>query len=190
VRFNLATPGREPEDTSQVATTVSGSRAERFVAALGGPANLTEVEACTTRLRLGVADGSRINEAALKELGARGLVRPSPTSLQVVLGPVADQVAGEIREALRAASSTGKAPGGHDANALLKMLGGRDNVLELAAVPGRLLLKLAHPDAVDERELANLGVRGLAKTSGGVQVLVNGPVESTAAPLRALLSRA
>ena len=190
VRFNLATPGREPEDASQSAAPVSGSRAEGFITALGGAANLTEVEACTTRLRLGVADGSAVNEAALKQLGARGVVRPSPTSLQVVLGPVADQVAGEIRDALRTTRSTDKVPEGHDAGALLKMLGGRDNVLELAAVPGRLLLKLAQPDMVDERELAHLGVRGLAKTGAGVQVLVSGPVESTAAPLRALLSRA
>ena len=191
-RFNLATPGREPEDASQATqnTTAQGSRAAAFIEALGGAPNLTEVEACTTRLRLGIADGARVNEAALKHLGARGVVRPSPTSLQVVLGPIADQVAGEIREALRATSSAERVPGGHDANALLKILGGRDNVLDLAAVPGRLLLKLARPDVVDERQLANLGVRGLAKTGTGVQVLVSGPVESTAAPLRALLSRA
>jgi phosphotransferase system IIB component len=83
-----------------------------------------------------------------------------------------------------------KVPAGHDARALLKMLGGADNVLDLAAVPGRLLLKLARQEAMDESGLANLGVRGIARTGTGVQVLVAGPVESTAAPLRALLSRA
>jgi PTS system N-acetylglucosamine-specific IIC component len=193
VRFNLATPGREPEDVSRAApaaATAYGNRADGFIEALGGGRNLTEVEACTTRLRLGVADGSKVNEAALRQLGARGVVRPSPTSLQVVLGPVADQVAGEIRDALRAATTAEKVPAGHDARALLKMLGGVDNVLDLAAVPGRLLLKLAREDAIDEPGLANLGVRGIARTGTGVQVLVAGPVESTAAPLRALLSRA
>ncbi len=84
---------------------MSGSRAEGFIEALGGAPNLTEVEACTTRLRLGVVDGGKINEAALRQLGARGVVRPSPTSLQVVLGPIADQVAGEIRDALRAGAT-------------------------------------------------------------------------------------
>jgi PTS system N-acetylglucosamine-specific IIC component len=190
VRFNLATPGREPEDVAPAATAaISGSRAEGFIEALGGAANLTEVEACTTRLRLGVVDGSNISEAALKQLGARGVVRPSPASLQVVLGPIADQVAGEIREALRATAPIEKIPNGHDAHALLNLLGGRDNVLELAAVPGRLLLKLARMDRVDEHALANIGVRGIAKTNTGLQVLVAGPVESTAAPLRALLGR-
>jgi len=117
-------------------------------------------------------------------------VRPSPTSLQVVLGPIADQVAGEIREALRATANAAKVPSGHDARALLNMLGGAGNVLDLVAVPGRLLLKLARPEAIDESGLANLGVRGVARTGAGVQVLVAGPVESTAAPMRALLSRA
>jgi PTS system N-acetylglucosamine-specific IIC component len=193
LRFNLATPGREPEDASRAAPAASaaaGSRAEGFIEALGGAPNLTEVEACTTRLRLGIADGSKVNEAALRQLGASGVVRPSPTSLQVVLGPIADQVAGEIREALRAQTTAEKVSTGHDARALLKMLGGAENILELAAVPGRLLLKLARQDAVDEPALANLGVRGIARTGSGVQVLVAGPVESTAAPLRALLSRA
>lgn len=192
VRFNLATPGREPEDVARAKSAVaaaSGSRAEGFIEALGGAPNLTEVEACTTRLRLGVVDGSKVNEAALKQLGARGVVRPSPASLQVVLGPVADQVAGEIRDAIRAGTTAEKVSSGHDARVLLKMLGGADNVLDLAAVPGRLLLKLARQDAVDEPGLANLGVRGIARTGAGVQVLVAGPVESTAAPLRALLSR-
>jgi PTS system N-acetylglucosamine-specific IIC component len=193
LRFNLATPGREQEDAmhaAPVATAASGSRADGFIEALGGAPNLTEIEACTTRLRLGVVDGSKINEAALRQLGARGVVRPSPTSLQVVLGPIADQVAGEIRDALRAKVTAEKVPAGHDARALLKMLGGADNVLDLAAVPGRLLLKLARQEAMDESGLANLGVRGIARTGTGVQVLVAGPVESTAAPLRALLSRA
>ena len=191
VRFNLATPGREPEDTSQPPQgAMTGTRAEGFIEALGGAGNLTEVEACTTRLRLGIADGSRVNEAALKQLGARGVVRPSPTSIQVVLGPIADQVAGEIRDALRAGTAAEKVPGGLDPHVLLKLLGGRDNVLELAAVPGRLLLKLVRPDAVDERAIENLGVRGIARAGGGLQVLVAGPVESTAAPLRALLGHA
>ena len=91
---------------------------------------------------------------------------------------------------MRATAPAERAPGGHDPATLLKLLGGRDNVLDLAAVPGRLLLKLARPEAIDERVLQSFGVRGIAKTRGGVQVLVSGPVESTAAPLRALLSRA
>ena len=71
-----------------------------FVRALGGNRNLTLVDACTTRLRLEVVDDSLVNEAALRTLGARGIVRPSRNALQVVIGPQAEIVAGEIREAM------------------------------------------------------------------------------------------
>ncbi len=60
----------------------------------GGAANLVTVDACTTRLRLVVARQEAVNVDALKRLGARGVVRPGADAVQVVLGPVADQVAG------------------------------------------------------------------------------------------------
>jgi PTS system N-acetylglucosamine-specific IIC component len=57
------------------------------------------VDACTTRLRLVVQDQALVREADLRALGAKGIVRPSARSLQVVLGPQADQVAQDIRRA-------------------------------------------------------------------------------------------
>jgi PTS system N-acetylglucosamine-specific IIC component len=181
-----------------------GDVAVAFIEALGGATNLKEVEACTTRLRLSVADNAAVDEAALKRLGARGFVRPSPGSLQVVLGPMADQVAGDIRDALRsqpsatapvaaraaAPASPSASAKSFDVGALLKGLGGRENVLDLSSVPGRLLLKLARTDNVDDSALEALGVRGVARSgSNSVHLLVSGPVENTEAPLRALLAR-
>jgi PTS system N-acetylglucosamine-specific IIC component len=51
-------------------------------------------------LRLEVVDDSLVNEAALRTLGARGIVRPSRNALQVVIGPQAEILAGEIRGAM------------------------------------------------------------------------------------------
>mgnify|MGYP006203308879 CR=1 FL=1 len=79
----------------------AGSLGPAYVRALGGPANLLAVDACTTRLRRSVADNAAIAEAALKSLGARGVIKPAPGSVQVVVGPVADQLAGEVNAALR-----------------------------------------------------------------------------------------
>jgi PTS system N-acetylglucosamine-specific IIC component len=193
VRFNLATPGREPEEADATPAPVpstAGDTAGAFIDALGGARNLTEVEACTTRLRLSVVDSGAINEAALKRLGARGVVRPSTGSLQVVLGPIADQVASDIRAALRSRPIAPEASKGHDASALLKVLGGRANVLDIVAVPGRLLLKLARTDAVDDRALEALGVRGVARAGdNSLHLLVAGQVDDTATPLRALLAQ-
>jgi N-acetylglucosamine PTS system EIICBA or EIICB component len=113
-KFNLATPGRaesslEPsaEEVAIGSGLAAGGEAAAvlagaagFVRALGGNRNLTLVDACTTRLRLEVVDDSLVNEAALRTLGARGIVRPSRNALQVVIGPQAEIVAGEIREAM------------------------------------------------------------------------------------------
>ncbi len=103
VKFDLKTPGREADDAvTAEAVATGGGRGADFVAALGGAGNLVSVDACTTRLRLIVADQGAVSEPGLKALGARGIVKPSDKALQVVLGPIADQVAGEIRAALGA----------------------------------------------------------------------------------------
>jgi N-acetylglucosamine PTS system EIICBA or EIICB component len=191
VRLNLATPGREIEDaTSQTpAPTNADERARAFVAALGGAENLTEVAACTTRLRLRMVDNQTVDEATLKRLGARGILRASAQGLQVVLGPIADQVAGEIRAALRSAPpAITPARAEHDATALLAALGGRTNVMDLETAAGRLLIRTARPESIDEPALAKLGIRGIARSSADrVQVLVTGVVEEWAEPLRRLL---
>ncbi len=98
-------------------------------------------------------------------------------------------MAGEIRAALRSGSP--EARPGPDARALLAALGGRANVLGLETAPGRLLLRLARTESIDARALAGPGVRGVAHPGGAaVHVLVEGPVEDTAAPLRTLLAGA
>jgi N-acetylglucosamine PTS system EIICBA or EIICB component len=112
-KFNLATPGRAeatPEPSAEevpvggaaggAETPAALAGAVGFVRALGGNRNLTLVDACTKRFRLEVVDDSLVNEAALRTLGARGIVRPTRNALQVVIGPQAEIVAGEIREAM------------------------------------------------------------------------------------------
>jgi PTS system N-acetylglucosamine-specific IIC component len=110
-RFRLATPGREAsraepanrEEQPLPAGAGGGAVAAAYVRALGGAANLLSVDACTTRLRLLVADSGLLDEAALRALGAKAVIRPAPGSVQVVLGPEADRVAALIRTALGAA---------------------------------------------------------------------------------------
>jgi N-acetylglucosamine PTS system EIICBA or EIICB component len=216
VRLNLATPGRDADDEAmeQLPLPVTpAARGAAFVAALGGARNLTEVAACTTRLRLVLVDNRAIDEAALRRLGARGILRSSEQGLQVVLGPIADQVAGEMRAASRAdlsgaaasradlshatpsnsaASGSGaSSTGGHDAQAMLTALGGRGNVVKLETAAGRLLISTVRPESIDEAALRILGIRGIARPAGlAVQVLVTGGVEETAEPLRRLLGAA
>jgi N-acetylglucosamine PTS system EIICBA or EIICB component len=108
VRLNLKTPGREEGPVvaeAAVAGEVPADRALAYIKALGGAANIVSLDACTTRLRLVMADQSAVDAEALKRLGVRGMIRPSATALQVVVGTEADQVAGEMKTALRAAGA-------------------------------------------------------------------------------------
>jgi len=188
-RFDLKTPGREPEAATAAVAAPAGDRAGGFIAALGGPQNLTAVEACTTRLRLQLADAARIDEAALKALGARGLVRPSPKDLQVVLGPQADDVAREIRAALAApkAQAPMAATRRQDPEALAAALGGVGNITAVSTAASRLRLALHDPERLDERGLRSLGVRAIGRPARDVLHLIVGPdADRLAAALRGL----
>jgi PTS system N-acetylglucosamine-specific IIC component len=182
-KFNMATPGREPAATdAQVESYASGgfvaptagagtSRAARYIAALGGAANLTLVDACTTRLRLSVVDAEKISESELKRIGARGMLKRDPRNVQVVIGPEADLIADEIRTALGggapagvaaaapAAASEASGPLDPDPMRWLAVFGGATNVVSLDPIAQtRLRVTVTDPSAVDRQRLGLLDV--------------------------------
>lgn len=176
VRFDLKTPGREaPEAGDSAAAPVDAQGlGAAWLAAFGGAGNVAEFGACTTRLRLRLNDPARFDEAAARRIGARGVVRPGPDTLQVIIGPDADRLSGEIRAAMPQgaaptpspvpAAPTGPlAPG--QAEDLLAALGGADNLLEARGHATRLLVQLRDPALVDQPALGESGV--LAHTPGG-----------------------
>jgi PTS system N-acetylglucosamine-specific IIB component len=75
------------------------SQAEQIVAGLGGSKNIVEIEACITRLRTALHDTSLVHEATLRSAGAHGIMRAGSV-VQVVVGPQADVIAGEIEDLL------------------------------------------------------------------------------------------
>ena len=183
--LDLETPGREKSDAAAAVAPamVPASRAAAFVEALGGAANLTSVDACATRLRLVVGDQNAVDDAALKRLGSRATVKVSSSALQVVLGPIADQVADEIRGYLHAAPAARPAPQ-IDARvmaALLAALGGRKNVRDIEAVASsRLRVTVADANAVDAAAIGSLGFRGVARPSPNRVHVVVGPAAQAA----------
>ena len=173
LRFNLRTPGRELEQTVEAADPGETGRAGALVEALGGPANILRVDACMTRLRLELAEIDRIDEPRLKTLGARGVVRPGGNALQVVLGPIADQVAGELRDALRGGGVA--APAGDETGRLFAALGGKDNVRNLQLGSGRLMIDLDRPAEIDEPALLALGAHAIGRSDSGRLHVILGP---------------
>ncbi|TXZ86907.1 PTS glucose transporter subunit IIBC, partial [Vibrio cholerae] len=91
LKFGLKTPGREDDDSdNQVSGAKESSElAKQYLKALGGHDNLSNIDACITRLRLSVNDMSVIDEKTLKTLGAMGVVKLGTNNLQVILGPLA-----------------------------------------------------------------------------------------------------
>lgn len=74
-------------------------KAQLIIAALGGVANIVEIEPCITRLRTEVEDGNLVDERALRAAGAHGVVR-SGNVVQVIVGPEADTLASDITDYL------------------------------------------------------------------------------------------
>lgn len=71
------------------------TKAEQILAALGGDGNVVDLEPCITRLRVELKDPALVDEPALRESGAFGVVR-SGRIIQVVVGPEADTLAADI----------------------------------------------------------------------------------------------
>lgn len=73
------------------------SNAADILKGLGGRENIADLEPCITRLRVEVVDQDKVDEDTLRASGAFGVVR-SGHVVQVVVGPVADDLATEIAE--------------------------------------------------------------------------------------------
>ncbi|CAN7409708.1 N-acetylglucosamine-specific PTS transporter subunit IIBC [Brevundimonas sp. LjRoot202] len=185
-RFNLKTPGREDEEelAPAPAAVAGGGRAEQFVRALGGPANLKSVSACTTRLRLIVGSRDAVDEPALKRLGARGMISPTPTDLQVVLGPIADAVADEIRACL--SGSRGAVAPDANVDAIRRALGSGANIREIAVRASRLCIRVVREEAVDLHALQLAAPKGAVMTGADtLQLVVGAGAEALASDLTA-----
>lgn len=76
------------------------TKADQILEALGGTANVLDLEPCITRLRVEVSDPGLVDEPGLKSSGAFAVVRTGRV-VQVIVGPEADDLAAEL-DVLRA----------------------------------------------------------------------------------------
>ncbi|HLA73147.1 MAG TPA: N-acetylglucosamine-specific PTS transporter subunit IIBC [Steroidobacteraceae bacterium] len=182
VRFDLQTPGREIEAAAAVDAGVDDGAltpAMAWIKALGTASNLRAVEACTTRLRLVVGDPALLDEGALTRLGTRGVLRLADGAVQVVVGPIADQLASEIRAALRSVVpvSTPAArvsiPEKSAVDRVINALGGKANISSVRVNSTRLCVSLRDPAAVNETALRG-AVRAVARPAADSVHLILG----------------
>ena len=110
-KFNYATPGRngnyETAEGSEAASSEQGgakvaasSQAVNVINLLGGRANIVDVDACMTRLRVTVKDATKVgSEEEWKAEGAMGLVMKGQ-GVQAIYGPKADVLKSDIQDLL------------------------------------------------------------------------------------------
>ena len=73
------------------------NQAASILAALGGVANIIDIEPCTTRLRSEVHDPTLVDVPALRAAGAHGVMINGHV-VQVVVGPSVDTLATDLEE--------------------------------------------------------------------------------------------
>lgn len=184
-RFNLMTPGREPnmQATADAAQAhVAAAQAQRFLAALGGAPNVLGIVASTTRLHLSVANTHMVDAAQLIALGARGVLQPGEALVDIVVAQDAEALA----DAMRVARESPHRLLALDepavrAHAFVDALGGAPNLQQVDASATRLLLSLADDALVHEPSLKALGAYGVVRLAPGSLQIVLGPIAAEVA---------
>lgn len=208
VKLDLKTPGREPADSAQ-AGAMAGVDATglpaQVVLALGGRDNISALDACITRLRVGLRDMSKADPERLKALGAAGVIKVG-NGLQAIFGTLSENLKSDIEEYLRSSGSDAPPPTAEPcelpasapvtvtpeaqarAASLLPPLGGAGNLREVsAAALTRVRVTVADPARVDEAALDALGIGVMKAGTGTLHLLVGvNQAEPVAAALEAL----
>ena len=205
--LDLKTPGREEEEKEiSVSLLVPGAPvnkehafAHQLVMAFGGKSNITALDACITRLRVSVADQSKVSTARLKALGAAGVVVVG-NNMQAIFGPKAEgykndmddymKVAGpeaELSETDLIAASATAVPqavsarlrdpdAAKNARSFVQGLGGPKNIRKVEAVAEtRLRIVVKSTEQVNDASLQTAGVDGILRLPNHILHLIVGP---------------
>ena len=218
--FKLVTPGREEDDEEDLDFEEGELQTEgldlpddkytdqavAIYQALGGADNLTSVDNCATRLRLTVRDSSLVNDKQIKAAGAKGVVKPSKTAVQVIVGVEVEFVADRLKKLLAAAPKTAAAGapapsapaplekkigiGAEKLEAtaaqIIEALGGADNIEQVEPIALTRILVVAKDDSkVDEAALRAAGAKGVMRSNEGWHILMGQGAEQYAAEIQA-----
>lgn len=200
-KFDLKTPGRE-EVSAEAAGAEAGSDefSRLLVLAFGGRSNITNLDACITRLRVSVADASLASADKLKALGASGVLTVGD-NLQAIFGPRSENLKSAMEAYLQSAgdeaelsdedkeevrhqdddSEVGADKVAEDADAPKKAkdwvaaLGGSSNVKEIKACAAtRVRVVVGDSDKVDKMRLEAEGVQAVMVLPDGAYHLIVG----------------
>lgn len=178
-KFDLKTPGRE-DDTGEAAavSTDENERARDLVMAFGGKANITSLDACITRLRVGVNDPAKVDEKKLKDMGAAGVVKVG-NGMQAIFGTLSDNLKTEMQDYLKKSNAddvpVAQAPSSPAATetssslaseeqvaSIISLLGGIKNIQSvMACSTNRLRCKLSSKTELNDEQVTAAGAKAV-----------------------------
>jgi glucose PTS system EIICB or EIICBA component len=197
-RLNLKTPGREEAtaDVESARDDAADTFARQLTLAFGGKSNIADLDACITRLRVGVADVGKADQDRLKALGAAGVVVVG-NNVQAIFGPRAENLKTDMEEYLETAGedaelseadlpSVSHKPKGVEpklrdplapekARDVIAALGGPGNIRKVeSAAATRLRIVVTDVSPVDDAALTAAGIGGMVEIGDGTLHLLAG----------------
>ena len=203
--FKLTTPGREETLSAvEMSEHEEDERARDLILAFGGTSNIHTLDACSTRLRVGLNDIALADQDKLKSMGAAGVLVVG-SNMQAIFGPSSENYKTDMENymarhkgdtdlaAPAAPANTNAAPQAapqhtatvqseslsesdkNNLEGIITALGGHTNINRIDAFAAtRLRLELENNDSIDESALSNAGVAGIMKLAGNTVHLIMG----------------
>ena len=166
--FNMKTAGREDDagQTPQEAAHADDKmkKAAALVAAFGGAANIKNLDACITRLRLILFDPSKASDEKLKALGASGVMRVGD-GVQAVFGTQSENLKTDMENYLKSGCEATDEPPQTQAadddllpDEIKRALGGKENILHAEKRADKVKIAVKDNGLIDERKLRDIGI--------------------------------
>ena len=184
------------------AVAAPASTGVRLVQAFGGSENIKNLDACITRLRIEVNDTSGVDKAALKAMGAAGVVEVG-NNMQAIFGPRAESLKGEMEQVMAAGpvaaepapeAPAAAAPAGAgddlpdtEAGKLVRAFGGKGNIKSLDACITRLRIEVNDKSKVDKPAIQKLGAAGVLEVGNNVQAIFGPRAEALKSEMQKLI---
>ncbi|WP_112179138.1 MULTISPECIES: glucose-specific PTS transporter subunit IIBC [Paraliobacillus] len=172
LKFNLATPGREKAEEGDDDIQESGDEDDRpyeILKAMGGQENITNLDACITRLRVSVADKGNVDKKRLKNLGASGVMEVG-NNIQAIFGTSSDTIRGQMQDIIDGKTPRQKE---EESDSTSPMISGKIDLSSPMA--GEILPISEVPDQVFSQKMMGDGF-AVKPTAGKVVAPVNGKV--------------
>ncbi|MEK3890189.1 glucose-specific PTS transporter subunit IIBC [Bacillus sp. FSL K6-3431] len=173
-KFNLMTPGREKvEEDEAESTKGNADLAYHILDAMGGQENISNLDACITRLRVSVKDIKDVNKGELKKLGAAGVLEVG-NNIQAIFGPRSEIIKGQMHDII-----SGKRPRTVDEQPSKEVntadLSNDANDVFVSPIKGEILPLSEVPDAVFSEKMMGDGF-AIMPSEGTVVSPVDGTI--------------